>query len=114
VLGLAGLFAAAALAAYSLSGIATALAIGLAVQAATYLTAPLSPSPPTAAWPAPSATSSTFPRWRSPPACTSRSTQPTAAPAAHTPERRHGRGDPTPSSGRSTRMPHQNGHGAKP
>jgi Glycosyltransferase like family 2 len=41
VLGLAGLFAAAALAAYSPSGIATALAIGLAVQAATYLTAPL-------------------------------------------------------------------------
>jgi hypothetical protein len=41
VLGLAGLAAAAALLTYSPSGIATALAIGLAVQAATYLTAPL-------------------------------------------------------------------------
>ncbi len=42
VLGLAGLFAAAALAAVNRSGgIATALAIGLAVQAITYLTAPL-------------------------------------------------------------------------
>jgi len=42
VLGLTGLFTAAALAAYSRSGgIATALAIGLAVQALTYLTAPL-------------------------------------------------------------------------
>ena len=40
MLGLAGL-AAAALAAYAHGGIATALAIGLAVQALTYLTAPL-------------------------------------------------------------------------
>jgi hypothetical protein len=41
VLGAAGLAATAALAAYAHGGIATALAIGLAVQAATYLTAPL-------------------------------------------------------------------------
>jgi len=41
ILGLAGLAAAAALAAHARGGIATALAIGLAVQAITYLTAPL-------------------------------------------------------------------------
>ena len=41
VLGAAGVLAAAALAAYARGGIATALAIGLAVQALTYLTAPL-------------------------------------------------------------------------
>jgi hypothetical protein len=41
MLGVAGLLAAAALAAGARGGIATALAIGLAVQALTYLTAPL-------------------------------------------------------------------------
>jgi hypothetical protein len=41
VLGAAGLLAAAALAAGARGGVATALAIGLAVQALTYLTAPL-------------------------------------------------------------------------
>jgi hypothetical protein len=41
VLGIAGLLAAAGLTVYAHGGIATALAIGLAVQAITYLTAPL-------------------------------------------------------------------------
>ena len=41
VLGFAGLLAAVGLTVYAHGGIATALAIGLAVQAITYLTAPL-------------------------------------------------------------------------
>jgi hypothetical protein len=41
ILGLAGLLAAVSLVAYARGGIATALAIGLAVQALTYLTAPV-------------------------------------------------------------------------
>jgi len=106
ILGLAGLAAAASLAAYAHGGgIATALAIGLAVQAITYLTAPWSPSPPTAAWPAPPATCWTSPQWRSPPASARRPAQPRRAPAqpAHTPGHRNRPGEPMPSGLRITR-----------
>src|SRR5262249_37301672 len=88
LLGLAGLLAAAVLVSVNRSGGGvTPRALALARPA---LSPPPSPHPwsrlrPTAAWPAPPATSWPSPRWRSPPVSTGRPTQSWGALTAHTP-----------------------------
>jgi hypothetical protein len=109
VLGLAGLLAAVGLAADGRSGgIAAALAIGLAVQAITYLTAPL------VALAADRSLARAVGNLLDIPAVAiavglRQPTRPIPTAPAHTPGHRN-RGDRAPSRGRITRTSQHNGH----